>query len=148
MPLKSLCLMLFCSFLFAGDDAAEIRKIIESQNKKFIQTLIDEDAEAHAALFTQDAVTMFPGAPMVKGRDAIYREKLTQFNKVRVIDGVIKTERVEASGDLAYEIAYFSYTLKINNQPSRIVGGKTLVVWKRQADGRWLIQVDSGLPDS
>jgi len=64
-----------------------------------------------------------------------------------VLDGVIRTEELQVSGDLAYEIGKFSYTIRVAGEQARVVGGTFLTVWQRQPDGNWLCQVDAGLPE-
>ncbi len=54
----------------------------------------------------------------------------------------LETVDVEYLGDVAYEVG--AYTLKIEPEGGQAATdkGKYVVVWKRQADGRWKLQVD------
>lgn len=50
---------------------------------------------------------------------------------------------------MAYEIGRFSLTVQAKDQPPKVLSGKYVVVWKRQADGGWKLHVDiwnSGKP--
>ena len=152
-PLKR---TLFLSFiylatapLFAQDETGRtaLRVIIEERNASILKSLLAGDAAAYAAHFTENAFMMFPGAPLIRGRENILREREADFKKIKVIDGKIETLDLDYSGDLAYEIGAFRYSFKSNEGQVRDVKGKYLVIWKRSSDGIWLVQGDVGLQD-
>jgi ketosteroid isomerase-like protein len=57
-------------------------------------------------------------------------------------DATFTIVKVQASGDTAYEIGKMSLTVPSKDQGSKVVSGKYVVVWKRQANGPWKLHVD------
>ncbi len=126
---------------------AALHRIIQERNATLLQSLLDGDANRYSTLFTENAFIMYPGVPILRGRENIYRERASNLKKVKVLDGKIRTTELDYSGNLAYEIGSFQYTLKAEGKEARVVNGKYLVIWKRGPDGIWYIKGDVGLPD-
>lgn len=136
------------SIVFAQDKAS-VQDAIKRQNAALLEALKAGDAEAYAAIFDKDGLQMSPGGmPIIEGRDSILRQRRADFALIRVRDGEIETERLRLSGDLAYEIGRFRYELVgIEDGGVQEIKGRFLVIWRKQTDGRWLIEADVGLPD-
>ena len=136
--------------LAAAQDATlekELREIIEGRNEQYVQALLNGDAESFAALFAENAVVMVPGAPDIVGRHNIFLERRSDFQRIRVAEASVESQTLDTSGDLLYETGRFRYKLEMADKPPRVVSGRFLVIWKRQQDGSWKIQVDAGFPD-
>lgn len=112
------------------------RESIESRNREFAAAFMRGDAEAVAALYTQDGQLLPPGAAVVKGRPAI-----AAFWKGAIDAGMkelaLETVEVESAGDLAYEVG----TAKIVAAEGQVSQDRYLVVWKRQ-NGEWQLHRD------
>jgi ketosteroid isomerase-like protein len=54
----------------------------------------------------------------------------------------LMTDRVEQSSDLAYEVGRYSLTVKPLQGETITDRGKYVVVWRRQADGKWKASAD------
>ena len=52
------------------------------------------------------------------------------------------------SGDLAYETGVFVINSVDKNQQSTTINGKYVLVWKKQANGKWKVVADIDNPDS
>src|SRR3954451_25345466 len=93
-------------------EADSIRQAIEERNREFVAAFNRGDAAGVAANYTEDARVLPPGAPMVRGRQAIeqFWQSIMSIG-VREVD--LQTEDVEATGDLAYEFG--AATLKIQS---------------------------------
>ena len=74
--------------------------------------------------------------------EALYKEPL----ELASIDTTDVT--VSHHGDLAYETGKFSQTMKDKKGKTTTVTGKIVVVWKKQADGKWKAVVDTWNMDS
>lgn len=131
----------------AGVDP-KVRKAIDEANAKSLQTWKDGDAAGFASLFTEDATAMTLSHANVRGRQQIQELRAQTVKYIKLVDGKITTEELGVSGDLAYEIGSFSYTLQPVGKKSQVLGGRYLVVWRHQKDGSWKIQVHAGLPDA
>jgi ketosteroid isomerase-like protein len=55
---------------------------------------------------------------------------------------------VARSGDLAYETGVFVIKTLDKNQQPAIINGKYVLVWKKQANGKWKVVADIDNPDS
>ncbi|HUF57551.1 MAG TPA: SgcJ/EcaC family oxidoreductase, partial [Thermohalobaculum sp.] len=114
-----------------ADDSAAI----EGRLDAFEQAFNAGDAAAVAAFYTEDAVALPPGAPMVRGREAI------QAMWQGAIDGgftdlELTPEEIEVIGDTAIEMSTLSGTTA--DGPTT---GKYIVVWKKSGDD-WLLHRD------
>lgn len=91
------------------------------------------DAETIAQAYTEDAELLVPGAPAVKGRQAIAQawKKIIGAGGNRLD---IRTIEVQEAGDWAYEVGRF--TAKAPEGKVLSVG-KYIVIWKRQDGGEW-----------
>ena len=99
------------------------------------------DPEAVAALYAEDAFYLAPGAEIERG------DVVRHFGFLSSVEPgagpVIDFEIVDRgiSGDLAYDIGYF--TFRRDGDPADSAGrGKFLVIWKRGEDGVWRIHAD------
>ncbi len=124
-----------------------LKKAIESMHQRYLDCLKRGDAQSFAELFTTDGQIFNPGIAAVSGRENILRDRQELFIRAKVLSGVIRTDHLEQSGDLAFELGRFSYTLSVDGQPGRIVEGKFITIWKRGEDGQWRYRVDAGLPN-
>jgi uncharacterized protein (TIGR02246 family) len=104
-------------------------------------------ADSLAALYADDAVLMMPGAPSVKGRDAIkaaYAKDMAAMEKSGYTNNQGKDSNVMVSGDIGWESNVFRVTDKAGKQ---IGTGKYVTVFARK-DGKWLIVRDIWNMDS
>ena len=88
------------------------------------------NAEGMVAFYADDAILMPPGAPAMRGKEAI-RQFWTGFTGMGVIDAVLTTDDVIESGNLAVESGHFelSITPKGGGAPIKD-SGKYVVVWR------------------
>jgi uncharacterized protein (TIGR02246 family) len=126
--------MLFGLVAPAVADKAEI----DAANAKFVELFAKGDFEGIAALYTEDATALPPGAAMVKGRAAIgamwknFAEQITDV-KVMALD-------VKPLGPAAVrEIGTFS--LRTKGATPQDVTGKYVVVWEK-VGGEWKLATD------
>jgi len=122
-------------------DVASARPEIEQRNREFVAAFNRGDAAGVAAGYTDDARVLPPDGATVSERQAIQQFwQAVMGMGIREVD--LRTEDVESSGDLAYEIG--SATLKIEPQGGSPTTStiKYVVVWKRRAGGPWQLAVD------
>jgi uncharacterized protein (TIGR02246 family) len=122
--------------------AEDVRKAIEQANARFVAAFKAGDAATIASLYTETAKMLPPDATEVVGREAIQ-----MIWQGAISDGVkdltLKAIDVEACGDLAYEVGSFSIQVPAENNSMATAGGNYLVIWKRDADGRWRLHIDT-----
>lgn len=116
--------------------AADLKDTIQRNNEVFAQAYNAGDAAGVAALYTEDAVILPPGAEMAEGREAI-----AEFWQGAIDSGMkdLKLEAgdVEEQGDAVREIGRFTATAGENS-----LSGKYVVVWKKTGDGTWQLDTD------
>ncbi|HEU5323764.1 MAG TPA: DUF4440 domain-containing protein, partial [Methylomirabilota bacterium] len=120
-----------------GEHAALRRLDVE-----FVRLVNAGDASGAAgAFYAEDAVLMPPNRPVVEGRAKIrtYLQSL--------IDGglqhlTLEPVDTEVSGELAYTRARYALALAPPDAPTVHDVGKSLVVYRRQAEGGWRAVAD------
>ncbi len=121
----------------AADEAA-----IRAEDSAWVKAVATKNAQQVASYYTDDAVLMAPGEPMATGRDAVQKA----WAGLLALPGFAATfapDKIVVSGDLAYEVG--SYALTSNDRAGKphTSSGKYVVVWSRQADGRWKAALDA-----
>ena len=116
----------------SSEDIAAIR----NNQQSLIKALLAGDWNGAAAVHTEDAVRMPPGAGDERGRAAIHAS-LAQMERPSAI--TLKGSEIEGCGDLAYAWATFSITWpsKGAERPTAFTG-RDMVIFRKQADGKWL----------
>lgn len=144
VPLTSLLLLTGCNSapptpaVPVVDVAAEQSKIRDVE-AAWMKDANAKDVEKAVANYTDDAVLIIPGAPAVKGKEAIraaWKGMLADPNSKLAFS----SDRVEisSSGDLATTRG--SYTQTMTNPKTKKPmedKGSYLTVYKKQADGGW-----------
>lgn len=107
-------------------------------NRDFAAALNAKDAKAAAALYTEDAVLIPPGEPLVRGREAIeeYWRGAIELGGVR--DVSVETMDALSSGSLGYETGTFVLTANGPDGEAVIDRGRYVELLRREPDGRWL----------
>ncbi len=124
------------SGVLSDEDVAAIANTIDT----FVRANLAGDWAAAAALFTEDAVRMPPNEPVIEGRAAIEAamaqiESFTDFTATPL--------EIDGRGGLGYSRISFSITFTIPDMPEPVSDtGKVIVIWRKQADGSWLIAAD------
>jgi ketosteroid isomerase-like protein len=110
---------------FSAPAMAQDKATIQSLNDKFAQAFNAGDAAAVAALYTDDAVILPPGAEMMKGKNAI--RAFWKGAAEQLGDGAVR------------EIGTFTFRTK-GAQPQDITG-KYVVVWEKVGSD-WRLATD------
>jgi uncharacterized protein (TIGR02246 family) len=121
---------------------AQDRATIEKLNDVWSAAFNKGEAAAVAALYTEDAYVLPPGAEMVKGRGRAAIEAFWRQAAQQMTDAKLTTVDVLPLGpEAAREVG--TVTLKTKTQPPQEVVGKYVVVW-RKAGGDWKLATDIG----
>lgn len=119
----------------------EIRDHIATVNRAFSEAVARGDAEAMAAVYTDDAVVLPPGGPPVEGREAIaelFRGMLAE-TALAAID--LESREVRVEGGTAYEVGRAHLTFR-NAEAETTTTAKYVVIWKRTDEGwRWHVDI-------
>ncbi len=115
-------------------DAAAIRQA----DLDFVAHSVAGDWDALAALYTEDAVVMPPNQELVIGRSAIR----DLFSPLTISDFSLETVEMEGRGDLVFARGIYSWTVAVGENEPVADHGKWLTIWRKQADGTWLLSQD------
>jgi ketosteroid isomerase-like protein len=120
-----------------GDD---IRPAMESINARFLAAFNTPDTAAFPALYTEDAILIFHGAPPIVGPEAI-----TRFWESRISAGArdhtFEIIETWADGKLAYQLSRAGVQLVRPTGEKTLISGHTLRVFEMQSDGTWKTKV-------
>ena len=117
---------------------SQSKATIQSLDDKFAEAFNMGDAAAVAAMYTEDAYVLPPGAEMVKGRNAI--EALWRANMQQISDVRCTALDVKPLGRNAVrEIGTCSFKTKA--QPPQDDSLKYAVVWQKER-GQWKLLQD------
>ena len=107
--------------------------------EQWIQNLREKKIEASVAEYAPDGEFIQPDGTRIQGTDAIHKlyETITAtFDSDLVFD----SQRVEASGDLAYDSGTYREALIVRASGKRQQSqGSYLTVYRRSSAGAWLI---------
>ena len=122
---------------------AEAEAAVRAADVALQRAIEARDLERTVAFYAADARLLPAAAPIISGRDAI-RAEWTELYAIPAFASIatLAEVTVAASGDLAYTRG--SYETRMTGQDGKPVTekGKYVTIWRRQADGSWLIVVD------
>ncbi len=111
-----------------------IREEVDALNEGFSRDLANQDVEGLVARYTDDAQLLFPGQPVLRGRQAV-ESTMRAWVEDGPVDVRFESRDVMTGGSLVVDIG-------------EIIGpkgpsSKYLLVYRRQPDGSLRIAVDS-----
>lgn len=121
--------------------AQEDRAAIEAQSRRFSQAYVEGDHETLVSIYTEDATLGPAGLDFVVGRDQVRAFWKPQPGKVH--RHAMVPEALVIDGDHAYDRGRYSGSASgPNAKVPKEFGGNYLVVWRRDTDGVWRMEVD------
>lgn len=115
-------------------DAAAIRQA----DLDFVVYAVAGDWDALAAFYTEEAVVMPPNQELVIGRTAIRN----LYSVLTISDFSLETVEIDGRGDLVFSRGTYSWTVAVGEGEPVADHGKWLTIWRKQADGTWLLSQD------
>ena len=126
----------------ASPDTAADLKAIEGLRNAYVAAFNAEDPDKTAALFATDGLYMGDKAQQVTGRDKI-RDRYREIMAGMDCDIQLKAEETVVNGDWAFERGQTWVHIMAKDPKSTLPmimdQGKYLVVFRKQADGGWLL---------
>lgn len=116
----------------------DVRKAMQETNKRFCDEVVGEGRfEEIDHVYTAEAKILPPGAPLIRGREAIKGFWRAGVAALGIRGATLTTLDLEMTGDTAVEIGEAELHLGENGTAS----AKYIVHWK-QKDGQWLWDKD------
>lgn len=123
-------------------DIAQIRRIIEENEHKFVEAALQGDAAAAAALCTENTYLLPPNSEMIQGKQATEEFWSAAWSQIKVTDFDMIIVELYGSGDIVYEIGTYNLTIQPEGQEPIKEKGKYLSIWKKMPDGSWKRHID------
>lgn len=126
------------------EETGDVEATIDELGNEFEAAVESNDPAALAALYTEDAVLLPPGAERVEGKQGIQSTFAEWLDADPTASIELTADKVEVaeSGELAYEIGTAQVSGTGPDGAAYDETGKYLVVWKR-VDGEWKTAADS-----
>jgi uncharacterized protein (TIGR02246 family) len=135
--MSRIAMLVACFIFVVGPAAAQSKATIQKADDKWAEAFNKGDAAALAAMYTEDAYALPPGAEMMKGRSAIeafWRQQMQQIGDVKCTALDVKP----LGRNAAREIGACSFKTKA--QPPQDGALKYAVVWEREGSQWRLLQ--------
>jgi ketosteroid isomerase-like protein len=124
--------------MLAGAERDRVELTLRKLRQECVSARNAGDLERAMACWSADARIMIEGRPPIEG--PAVREVLRQrFADKRVVRVAMETERIEHSGNLAYELGRITMTLPGPDGQVVENRGKYLDVWKKDRGSDWRI---------
>jgi len=123
-------------------DVAAVQRSIDSSLTKFAAAITTGDTAGMLSIYTDDAVVMPQGMPVVSGRAAVSQYNAGMFSMFTVSNASFSTTDLIVVGDYAIESGIYRMTMKPKTGPAMPDTGKYISVWRRQSDGSWKMAKD------
>ncbi len=127
----------------SADEAA-----IRTASRDWSDAEAAKDLEKCVSFYAEDGERFATGSPLIVGRDALRKEWAKYLAAPGSFHWTTSKVEVARSGDLAYETGVFVIKTVDKNQQPAIINGKYVLVWKKQANGKWKVVADIDNPDS
>ena len=122
----------------------EVRAAIAAIDKKFMEDANRGDAAAGAAAYTDDAILMPPNHSPLEGKQAIEQYLAEIAPLFQDSNFQLSILEVDVQGDTTIVRGTYSANITMPGVDATMTDqGKTLQVWKKQADGSWRIHRDT-----
>ena len=142
-PLLLASALTSCAHIGA-DSASDSKRALRAADSALQKAVADKNLEDIVAFYAEGAVLLPTAEPIVVGKSAI-RDEWQHILEIPDFQNKAALTKIEVAsgGDMAYSLGTYAATMlgedgKIATEP-----GKWLSVWKRQADGTWLIVADT-----
>jgi uncharacterized protein (TIGR02246 family) len=118
--------------LLASTDLAALRAAEQALTESFEAA----DPTAWVDFYADDASFVAPGGPAVEGREALLElaRQMTPLSSARIV-----AQTTDGGGDLAAVLGHASWVVGPKGSGDATTRVRFLIVWRREADGRWRI---------
>ncbi len=114
------------------------RTAIDAVRQAYADALLAADYAAVAALYTEDAMRMRSNEPAAMGRAAI--QAAYEMGPGRIVSFANPSVELEGRADIAYARGTFSIDVEAEGMEEPVTdSGNWLAIFRKQADGSWLI---------
>ena len=141
-------LSLFSVADFEVETPTEVEGEVRRLDAMWEDAVRSKDVSRIVAFYSDDAYGLFDGKPIIKGKKAVIElwQGIVAKPNYQIQWKPIHIE-VAKSLDMAYDVGSLLRTTTDPNGKVVSAAGKYVVVWRREADGKWRVAVDISNPD-
>ncbi len=121
----------------ATNDRATVQLAIDSALVGYRDGLLKGDTAKMSNVYTNDAMVLFPNAPLARGRSGINQLNAGMLAAFTVTDASFKTTDLIVTGDYAIETGAYEMTMRPKTGSTIADVGKYISIWQKQSDGSW-----------
>ncbi len=131
-------------------DLAAIESNIRSLDKDWAAAAAAKDLDKSTSYYADDGQMFSAVAPPAVGKDAVRKTWAGLMSAPDFVSLSFEPTAVHvaAAGDMAYELGTYEINMKDKKGKVTPEKGVYVVIWKKQADGSWKVEVDSSAPGS
>ena len=117
-------------------------------SRDWAQVAATADLEKSLSYWSDDAVVMMAGQPMLKGKEEIRKMVEGSFKTPGFkISWEPQSGEISQSGDMAYLMENETMTMNDSTGKAITIHSKGVTIWKKQSDGSWKNVVDIATPE-
>ena len=120
------------------NSTAELKRIVDSVQTKYIEAVVKGDAAALSGFFTDDAVVLAPNVKASHGRAEMDASNAKMLAAMKFTGLKLHTDDLQVFGDVGVETGSYEQTLQPKGKTLHDTGNY-LAVWKKQSAGGWKI---------
>jgi uncharacterized protein (TIGR02246 family) len=106
----------------------------------YMAAVLKGDADAVAALYTDDAIEMPPNAAAVKGKAAIEQYYKKQFAGAKISSFTLSHLDSRTSGDMGYDVGTYAQTMTPTGGTSSFQDAGKYIVLVAKSGGKWRVR--------
>lgn len=128
-------------------EADGVERTLRKLRREFVAAVNARDLERARACWAADARILVEGRPVIEGPAALeFARRMLASSRIVTFDA--ETERIDHSGNLAYELGRYRLTIRQSDGSVIEDHGKYLDVWKKHGRSDWRIiaHAPSGVP--
>lgn len=132
--------------MYRNEVDAQLIAEIKAHEDQFFSAMERGDVKGMMEVYTDDVISLAPGAPMVRGKAAL-EAFWTEYMRDATSYVEHETVQMERRGDMIYEVS--TYRQEIRWTDGRVFRdeGKWMTIKKLQPDGQWKTHVGSWCSD-
>src|SRR2546423_7052569 len=111
---------------------------------KFMKAAAEHGSQGYLSYYTDDAVEVPNGAPLIQGKVNIAKTMGFLDDKNNRLTWTPVGADISASGDLGYTYGTYEFSTKDKAGKTVVDHGKYTSIWKKQSDGSWKVVLDMG----
>lgn len=134
----------------AADSHEDLIQELEALGEKIEKAMMEDDAEAMLAMYTEDAISLPNFGPRMDGVEA-FREHHAQMTGagMKILEFESQPTDAWKAGDQVIEIGTFEIKLKMPGMEDPVEDkGKYMTVWVRDADGNLKVKAETWNTDT